>query len=433
MIAPHYLHAFDSLSDFSSENLAVFPSDANGPLYQGDATMSGGVYGWYFGLWSGYYAWDKTLLGVASTTSSGESRPPYSAAMSPNLNPDGSTGITTSGRDYPLPVGSNAWIGSVSSYSDVSMNADLTTTTTQYTFAAFVDGDQVSIDRNGGDAYYRVPRGSGSGGGNLPFIRTSHTSATDVNGSIGIAGLGGSFSRSASTSWQYQGFMDMNGDRYPDLVSFPDSSSGNASFTVTEGSGQGFGGGNVTFGLPGGGHLARYDTVSYGFGASLSSSSGGMSQASDTRGRPKSIQVEKPEPSSGSGIGANVGLNGTYGASVQSEGFFDVNGDGLPDYVSESGAGDYVVALNQGSGTFAPAVDWGSGMSEETFQRSGLPADLVNTTQGISMTGTGSFGASGGISVGVGGFSIGVSGGFNATVNQTYSTLSDVNGDGLPD
>ena len=409
----------------------VFPTDSNGPLYRGDATMSGGVFGWYYGNWSGYYGWDKSLIGASSNTAdSGNSKPPYSTTMSPNHSSDGTTPISTSGRDYPVPVPASAWIGNVTSYSDVAMNADLSTTTTEYRFAAFISVDDVAIGRNGGDSYYRIPRGTGSGGQSLPFIRSSHTSSTDLNGNVSFGPIGGSASRNASSSWQYQGIMDLNGDRLPDLVSFNDSSDGGSSFTVVEGNGQGFGKMD-TFSLPGGGHLARYDTTSYGFGASLSGSSGGMNQSDDSKGRPRTITILKPEYPD-SMFGGSAGLNGTFGSSVQSEGFYDMNGDGLPDYVSRGGTGDYSVALNRGDGTFSPSMDWGSGMTLLAFPN-GLPGDLKNTTDGISFTGTGSFGANGGLSAGGGGISVGVSGGFTATASQTYSTLTDVNGDGLAD
>ncbi|HTZ52065.1 MAG TPA: VCBS repeat-containing protein, partial [Spirochaetia bacterium] len=444
-ITRRYFHDFDSLADFSSQDLVVFPTAPGGNrLFNGDATMAGGVFGWYYGLWSGYYCWDKSLLGKNSTDKDKPSRPPYSAVMGPNRDENGAPRITTSGREEIVTVPGSAWVGTVTSYSDVSMNADLSTTTSAYSFAAFVDGDQVSMSRSGGDAYYRIPHGgSGSGtgsgagsgaGGPLPFVRNSHSSAVDLNGSAGIAGFGGAnISRNESDSWQFQGIMDMNGDRYPDLVSFPDSRDGSASFTVTPGTGQGFGG-SSTFTLPGSVHLGRFRTVSYGFGGSLSSSSGGIKDDKDSKGRSRNIELLNPAPTS-SGFGGSVAVNGVFGATVQSDGFFDMNGDGLPDQVSR-GAGDFSVSLNRGDGTFATAVGWGAGTTEKAFP-SFLPGDLKNQTEGISHTGTGSFGATGSLNMGVdaggGGFTVGVTAGFNSTANQTHSSLADVNGDGLAD
>ena len=423
---PHYIHNFNSLVDYSGQNLVNSPLDGNGtPLFHSVETLVGGVYGWYYGLWSGYYPWTHDLIGEPSTQEDGETKPPYSVSMIPNRKDGEQTQISICGREYPVPVAADAWIGNVSSYSDVTMNPDLSTSITKYSFAAFIRGDDFSISRNGGDAYYRLPRGSGSEGGNLPFIRSSHSSATDWNGNLSIGPVGASGSRNTSSSWQYSSIMDLNGDRFPDLVSFSDSSSACSTFAVVEGTGQGFGR-SSTFLLPGGGHLAKYDTVSYGFGASLSSSSGGIFSETDPKGKTKSTSISKPE--------ASIGVSGSYGSTVQSEGFFDMNGDGLPDHVSRNGDGNYSVALNRGNGTLDLPVDWGSGMSVQTF-----PAliDLRNTTQGISTSGTGSLGANGGTSIGGSGggasFSVGVSAGFNGTTNQTFSTLADVNGDGLPD
>ncbi len=420
IVSPHYLHNFDSLSDYSSQNLVVFPTDADGNvLFPGDDTLAGGVHGWYYGLWSGYFEWDRAKIGKESTTEKGDSKPPYSVTMSPNKKSDGTVQITTCGRQNTLPVSPDAWVGNVSSYSDVTTGPGLSNTTTEYRFAAFIIGDDFAIARNGGDSYYRMPRGATGGGGSLPFIRGSHASAIDQCGNLGLGGLGVSGSKNSSSSWQYQAIMDLNGDRYPELVSFPDSGDGASSFAVVEGTGQGFGR-TVDYTLRGGGRLAKYDTVSYGFGASFGSSSGGLFALSDPKGKTESVSVIKPEPS------GSASVSGSYGSTVQSEGFFDMNGDGLPDHVSRCGAGNYLVALNRGDGTFVDPVDWGSGLSIATFPDL---LDLKNCTDGVSTTGAGSFGASAGFSASI----VGVSAGYNGTTNQTFSTLADVNGDDLPD
>ena len=402
-------------------------------MFQGDGTLAGGVYGWYYGLWSGYYDWDTKLLDEPSTDKDGPSKPPYSVTMNPNTNEKGEQSIVTSGRAYPIVVSPQAWVGSVCSYSEVSMDANLKSTTTKYTFAAFICTDEFAIARNGGDAYYRLPKeGAQSDGGSLPFIRGSHSSATDLNGAAGLPFGGLSASQNSCSSWQYQAIMDMNGDRFPDLVSFPDSSGGSSSFTVVQGTGQGFGN-SANFSLPSNYHLAKYDTNSVGFGASLSSSSGGLFVETDSKGKPESISIIKPEAPSGSGVSGSMSVNGGYGSTVQSEGFFDMNGDGLPDCVSR-GDGNFSVSLNRGDGTFESPRDWGSGISEQAMP--GKPG-LTNTTKGISLTGTGSFGVNAGVSAGASGggasFSVGVSAGYNGTANQTFSTLVDMNGDGLPD
>ena len=303
------------------------------------------------------------------------------------------------------------------------MDANLKSTTTKYTFAAFICTDEFAIARNGGDAYYRLPKeGAQSDGGSLPFIRGSHSSATDLNGAAGLPFGGLSGSQNSCSSWQYQAIMDMNGDRFPDLVSFPDSSGGSSSFTVVQGTGQGFGN-SANFSLPSNYHLAKYDTNSVGFGASLSSSSGGLFVETDSKGKPESISIIKPEAPSGSGVSGSMSVNGGYGSTVQSEGFFDMNGDGLPDCVSR-GDGNFSVSLNRGDGTFESPRDWGSGISEQAMP--GKPG-LTNTTKGISLTGTGSFGVNAGVSAGASGggasFSVGVSAGYTAQQTRPFRRL----------
>ena len=233
-------------------------------------------------------------------------------------------------------------------------------------------------------------------------------------------------SKNTSTSWQYQGILDMNGDRYPDLVSFSDSQDGSNKFVVTEGTQGGFGR-QSDYSLPGSGLLSVYNTKSYGLGASTSSASGGMLIKADPTGKPESIAIVKPDPTSGSSGAVGMGVNASFGSSVQSKGFYDMNGDGLPDFVTRSDTDSYRVALNKGDGTFAPFLDWGGAASERQFMPDFI--DLTCRPSGLTTTGTGSFGATINASFGI----MGASAGFNATVNQTYSALSDVNGDGLPD
>ena len=118
-MTPHYLHIFNSRDDYSSQNLVNFPTDSEKqPLFYGDSTMAGGVRGWYYGLWSGYYPWNPDFLGVGSTNENGESRPPFSITMTPNLGTDAKVQISESGREKKIAISPDAWIGNVSSYSD---------------------------------------------------------------------------------------------------------------------------------------------------------------------------------------------------------------------------------------------------------------------------------------------------------------------------
>ena len=68
--------------------------------------------GWYYGVWSGYYPWNKTNLN-SDPVGGGDSKPPYSISVSANLKSDGTLQSDTA------PAAS--WVGNVSSYSDVTI------------------------------------------------------------------------------------------------------------------------------------------------------------------------------------------------------------------------------------------------------------------------------------------------------------------------
>ncbi len=92
-------------------------------------------------------------------------------------------------------------------------------------------------------------------------------------------------------------------------------------------------------------------------------------------------------------------------------------------------SGTFSVSLNTGSG-FSQATSWGDGIDVEVLDGIG---GLASRARGLSHSSAGSFGASVGVSGGGWSVSAGVSAGFSGTVNQTYVSLADINGDGLPD
>ncbi len=365
--------------------------------------------------------------------------------MTPNtVDSLGNLAIAAYGQEKTT-VPPDAWVGRVSSYSDQTMDANLKPIYATYTFAAYIRGDDLYPSRNGGDTYYRLPgnRTSSGPGGPLPFIRSSRSVSTDTNGGVSIGYLGGNVSSNIGSSWQYRGFTDMDGDRFPDLIDFGDSQDGASSFAITPGTGPGFGQ-SITWQTPGGTkwHLAMYTNTSYGFGASFGSAAGGMLAVVGASGRQKSTQVASPDPGASFNVGG--GINGSISSSVQTEGFYDLSGSGLPDHVLRSGMGDYLVSLNLGNGNFASPVPWResgdpTGIDVALFASADNCADKLYTPgiPGLSCTSTGSFGASVsgsiGESVGPVGVGGGISAGLNGTVNQTFSVLTDVNGDGLPD
>ncbi len=427
---PLYLHIFDGGIDFSAVDLTALPE---GKLYEDTRPVvpdpfSGGVYGWYYGNWSGYYDWGEALLTKDASKGYDPQKtkgapPPFFTAAEINTA-DGKPQIVSTGRDsFAHSVAGDAWIGPVSGYSDVELDETGGFTTVAYTFAAVIQGDQVLATRNGGDTYYKIPRGSVQGaGGSLASIRTSKTQALDINGTISLGGIGGgSLSLNTSQSWEYQALMDLNGDRYPDVVQFQEGGSPN--FALLPGTGSGFGAAQSFSGLNS--HASYFDNASYGFGATLGVAVGSQMLTVDPSGKMVTVTTNGVQ-----GGGASVGVNGTAGYSVQQEGFIDVNGDGLPDQVRRTGTESYSVALNLGNGSFASPAGWDGGLDMQVIE--GLPG-LQSLPKGITHSGTGSFGGSVGISIAAGVVGGGISVGYTGTVNQTYSQLLDVNGDGLPD
>ena len=426
-IRPYYLHVYDSSADYSSVDL-TYDSKVDRRAAR-NAYFQGGILGWYYGLWTGNYAWDASKLGTdpdqgGKNIDEGDvANPPYSSGVKANKQDGEDPLINLSGRDAPIAVPPAAWIGEVSSYSAATLSDDLMPTTIAYYFAAFMDGEHWYSCRHGGDSYYRMPNKDGAigSGGSLSFIRESHSKGKDWNYPAGL-------SRNASDSWQYCGLMDLNGDRYPDLVKFRDAKGGASSFTVVGGNGQGFGS-SRGYSLPGSGWLSKSETSAWCIGASSGAACGALSVENNSRGKlvRTEPQQDGSDSSSNSSFSLGAGINASFGSSVQTAGFYDLNGDGLPDYVYRGGTGAYGVALNCGDGTFR-SVDWGSNcISVNAFE--GVSGIGAIPLQGISHASTGSLGGN----VTGGFWKASLTAGLSGSTTQTLSSLIDVNGDCLPD
>jgi RHS repeat-associated protein len=423
IFAERYVHVFNSAHDYSAMNLVENPDTKS--KYMASEQLSGGFHGWFYGAWVAYYPWDEALFTAKPQVPvSGQvAPPPYFISMAPNRDSKGTLQIAADGRNPATPVAVDAWVGPVSSYSMPTLDDTGATRNTTYSFAATIHSDTLHPRRNGGDAYYRIPRDGGSASsGSLAEFRASSHGSTDVSGGVGIAGLGVNVGTNFGESWQYVGLMDLNGDRYPDLITYKPDQGGSGSFWVMPGTGGGFGN-EISFSSPIS-HLAVYENSTLSFGASASSTNGGVSTVYDADGGPVFTFVETPDESFGGGV------NATISSSYQKEGFFDVNGDGLPDHLQRSGSGGYQVALNTGTSAFAPAVGWGSGIAVPMFSTISL---LATTSSGLDHTSNGSFGGSVNLGVSFGVIGGGITAGFTGTVNQTWSSLEDMNGDGLLD
>ena len=197
--------------------------------------------------------------------------------------------------------------------------------------------------------------------------------------------------------------VDINGDRYPDIVN-----TGSVRFTrmtgVLEPTTRSFG-----FG----GHIRRTrdDSKTYSIGpAPEQSKSLGMGQEAPPKpaARPPQIKVTPASVSGSWGSGDNQG---------QTE-LMDINGDGLPDRVTQGG-GTLMVALNLGY-KFGKSEPWGTANHSRGKTRS---ASASASFPGLAVflgwsDPSASF--SGGASLGV-------------NFNEVDNTLADINGDGLVD
>ena len=224
-----------------------------------------------------------------------------------------------------------------------------------------------------------------------PIVKTHSKTSESSNfnrnysGNFSIYGNVG-YSRNSGSSKIIADFMDLNGDRYPDLIA-------NA----------------IQYTKPSGGlnnreysnFVSTSDaTSSRGFEA------GGSSVNAAYLHNRKNQTANRSEST---GFALNVGS--TKGNGESEEMLMDINGDGLPDKIYDNGT----VLLNWGYSFFPSLVKWFGGFKRKSsFETGGLNFNgnnLFNICQ----------------------FSIGGGFGINYSHNTTDKMLIDINGDGLPD
>ena len=259
--------------------------------------------------------------------------------------------------------------------------------------SAWVRASTVSSSREGMDTI-GTPA-AGDVGGTRAVARLSHTTQDAIGGEVSF--LSGSTSNGGTAS--DVDFLDLNGDRFPDIVS-----NGKVQYSSSNG---GLDPASKT--VPGLGSPRDSDASATNVGV------GGSPAHFAANGRGE-VDTADQAPVRGNKTGSqmvSLGLSAGLGkgTSKPKHDLIDVNGDGLPDVVSRNGA-QLMVALNLGY-AFAAAEPWGTAVIND----------------GASENGT--IGATLGFNDGIYGFG----GGLSLTKNKslTRETLEDVNGDGLAD
>lgn len=228
----------------------------------------------------------------------------------------------------------------------------------------------------------------GGGAGATAIKKVNKTN--NISLSIGAGPIGQSYS-GGQTKPLYD-YMDMNGDRYPDLVSE----------------------GKIQYTLPTGGledatrtpysgniHESWHFSTGASLGGTFPKSKGGNSEKVSEGQKTSSSETDAKSS-------AGFGLNASFNSNIDDThiAWLDVNGDGLPDRVDKDGG----VRLNLGY-KFAPKENWGFG----------------NLSGGSSIT----YSGGGSFNIDNASFSFGV--GYSRTENGMEHTLQDMNGDGLLD
>lgn len=203
--------------------------------------------------------------------------------------------------------------------------------------------------------------------------------------SAGLSTVSASAGYSTATTTLKLDMLDLNGDRYPDVLN-----NDQVQYTLPNG-----GLGSSVIRQPVG------PTESYGSSSGISLG-GDFLEASTENSTKSGAKAANKTSMASSGLGGNV----NYNADENLSSWIDINGDGLTDRVYKSG----VVQLNLGY-RFAPGENWG--------------------LEGVDMANSYSYGAGLGVSIDGGSIEAGV--GLSRTEGDNYFGLNDVNGDGLPD
>ncbi len=344
---------------------------------------------WAYVLWNGNKTWDPSLLVTPETAL------PFGDPWHPTDQELDQIKLPDFWQIKPFAFGTNRYPG-IPSWSTGSFD--------------FMTSEQTQPYRAGGNItpFIRVPKGIG-----IANLRKTRNKQTKY--SLGIGPIGGS--KSSGPVKTELDLVDMNGDRYPDLV----SPYGIVYNHGTPGSGFDGSAAVTNLGIMGEGALRKTDSKSI----SLSYSGGTLYNTSDSSGQEFKMTVSKPTL----GVG--------YGSSRTTVELIDINGDGLPDRVYRDG-GSIIVRLNLGGNHFGEHEDWTAapwsiGDISRQSRVGSVSPNAVRATDTVSVNVSMGGGGGGGMSGGSGSYGGGISATMSMSGSRTIVDLVDVNGDGLPD
>ncbi|MCL1937804.1 MAG: type IV secretion protein Rhs, partial [Candidatus Azobacteroides sp.] len=226
-----------------------------------------------------------------------------------------------------------------------------------------------------------------------PPLTSKNFSNATLAGVSGLGPVSPSASIASGSEEVTRAFLDMNGDSYPDYITF-----GKIQYTNTNGGRDGeiLSAGSL--------QTSTNNSKTIGLGAApvhANSNTTAGTASGNALNRAKTAVANAQK-----GLSASLDVPLNYDESDCM--LIDLNGDGLPDKILS----DKRVQLNLGYG-FSEAADWG----------------LDDTQKGVSISATAGIG--GGLEWAASSISAGF--GVTATFSQSSYTLMDVNGDGLPD
>ncbi len=248
----------------------------------------------------------------------------------------------------------------------------------------YINGSMMRSSRYGEDDLQASTTAT-SGIGAIPKISVSRSASFSGGGGAGF--VSGSYGKTIGDSKVISDFSDMNGDRYPDIVTQKGIQYTDALGELSD----------QVLNL----NEENHQTTMNSDGVTLS----GSFTLSKSEGTASNIKKTRVSVGGGSN---SAGLNGNFakGDNQTNFSYLDINGDGLPDRVREGGR----VALNLGYG-FAPEEQWGFGQIQSGESKS--------------------YGGGLGITLFDGSISAGI--GVSRSENEINTSLQDMNGDGLVD